>query len=842
MDDYATVSVLVANAGPLFAARSYALRLAAGTDGSSNSASVGSVTATDPNDADTVTYSLRASGASTQMYAVGFGSTDTEDALYTVNSSTGAMSRVSRAENFGRGDFNSDTYSLAWHGSTLYMTSGTGRLYTIDITNGTASQVGELDDFGVGETEATGLASHDAKLYLIGRTTQKLYTVDTATGMAAAVNAGTVNFGGNTVQDRFFLTSHDSKLYTFNNLGGYLEELNATSGVATRVGSSTNFGVGESAPMGIASHGSSLYMIGLMTDSLYTLNATTGEATSVGTLTATDAAVSLATGYIQPSNLAIGASTGAITYSGSSAPAGVHTLYAQASDSKTPSGTADTAVDDTVPVLVDSNNRAPAFTAAGYQQSFAPGSDGSSTAITVSTVAASDPDGDTVSYSLRSSDPATRLYLVQDAVSHARDALFSVDSTTGAASRIAAVSNFGLGAASVGPAGLAWHEGRLYMIGRNTAALYAVDIAEGTAVRVGTATAFGVGETKPSGLAAHSGKLYMIGNQTDKLYTVETATGTAIAVGNSTDFGGAADQDRFGLASVSGSLFTLNDGGDFLETIDTSTGAARRVGATSQFGVSEGSARALGASGTTLYMGGGGTDALYTLDTSTGAATKAADFSSAVSDPAGIASRYVAPADFAVASATGAVTYTGSSLPGGTHVMYAQASDSKARDGTADTLVDDSVQLVVSAANAAPSFDPESFAFMLPSGADGSRTPMQIGSVTATDPENQTLSYSLRDSDPSSRLYLVGGTADALYRLESTSGVATRVGAADAFGVSETNPRGLTWHRGVLYMIGGATDGLYSLDTTTGDAKLVATRAQIAGTRSDISLSGGGIP
>ena len=43
----------------------------------------------------------------------------------------------------------------------------------------------------------------------------------------------------------------------------------------------------------------------------------------------------------------------------------------------------------------------------------------------------------------------------------------------------------------------------------------------------------------------------------------------------------------------------------------------------------------------------------------------------------------------------------------------------------------------------------------------------------------------------------------ALYTLNTTTGVATRVGEFDfQFGVSENNPSGLASHNGVLYMVG----------------------------------------
>ena len=69
-------------------------------------------------------------------------------------------------------------------------------------------------------------------------------------------------------------------------------------------------------------------------------------------------------------------------------------------------------------------------------------------------------------------------------------------------------------------------------------------------------------------------------------------------------------------------------------------------------------------------------------------------------------------------------------------------------------------------------------------------------------------------------LYMVGDDNNWLYTLNTTTGVATRVGSSSNFGVSESAPTGLASHNGVLYMVGRDNDWLYTLNTTTG----VATR------------------
>ena len=68
-------------------------------------------------------------------------------------------------------------------------------------------------------------------------------------------------------------------------------------------------------------------------------------------------------------------------------------------------------------------------------------------------------------------------------------------------------------------------------------------------------------------------------------------------------------------------------------------------------------------------------------------------------------------------------------------------------------------------------------------------------------------------------LYMVGDRTNALYTVNTTTGVATRVGSSSNFGISESAPRGMVSHGGTLYLA-GASRGLSTLNTTTG----VATR------------------
>ena len=67
-------------------------------------------------------------------------------------------------------------------------------------------------------------------------------------------------------------------------------------------------------------------------------------------------------------------------------------------------------------------------------------------------------------------------------------------------------------------------------------------------------------------------------------------------------------------------------------------------------------------------------------------------------------------------------------------------------------------------------------------------------------------------------MYVLDETTPALYTVDRSSGAATRVGAATDFGVSETQPAGLTSRDGELYMLGGDNGALLRLSTITGEA------------------------
>ncbi len=220
------------------------------------------------------------------LYMVGFNN----DILYTLNIDPDDSTPDGRAIQVGSlsagfGVSENNPTGLAAIGSTLYMQGiANGVLYTLNIDptdstdDGRAMQVGGLSaDFGVGETLSTGLAAINSTLYMVGQTTNALYTlnIDPAVGTAddsMVMQVGGLSAGFGVGEDQVNgLGAIGTTLYMVGERNEVLYTLNTGTGMATQVGMANQFGVGEDAPYGLASIGNTLYMVGLGTDALYAL-------------------------------------------------------------------------------------------------------------------------------------------------------------------------------------------------------------------------------------------------------------------------------------------------------------------------------------------------------------------------------------------------------------------------------------------------------------------------------------------------------------------------------------------------------------------------------------------
>ena len=99
------------------------------------------------------------------------------------------------------------------------------------------------------------------------------------------------------------------------------------------------------------------------------------------------------------------------------------------------------------------------------------------------------------------------------------------------------------------------------MVGRTTSALYTLNTMTGAATRVGNSNQFGVGQTRPAGLASHSnGNLYMVGAVPNRLYALNTSTGAATAIGP--ERFGVNEDGPIGLVVHKGRMYLAGDDDD----------------------------------------------------------------------------------------------------------------------------------------------------------------------------------------------------------------------------------------------------------------------------------------
>ena len=225
------------------------------------------------------------------------------------------------------------------------------------------------------------------------------------------------------------------------------------------------------------------------------------------------------------------------------------------------------------------------------------------------------------------------------------DALYTVSSSTGVATRISATTTrFGL-TSSVQPRGLAWDGSALYMITRSR--LYTLDRNTGIATLVGS---FGTDVSGASGLAwkrsltetstgetgkPAAGRLYLVDRDTDALYTIPSVglpdLPTATSGFQTKQIGSAT---RFGLTDA-----TLNAPrgiamvNDDLYMVDRATGVAGKVGSAGLGSTIQ--PRGLAWDGSTMYMLT--SDSLHTINRAWGTATRIGTLGAGITDAFGLA-------------------------------------------------------------------------------------------------------------------------------------------------------------------------------------------------------------
>ena len=373
------------NEAPEFAETSYSFDLAENTDGSTTTAALGSVSATDP-EAGTVTYSIEGGNA---------------DGLFAIDASTGALSYQGTGE-----DYESGTTSHA-----LTVRASDGSLHsnvtvTVNVT---------------GAAEAPGFAETSYSFDLAENTDGSTTAVALGSVLATDPEAGTVTYsieGGNA--DGLFAIDASTGALSYQGTGEDYESGTTSHALTVRASdgslhSDTTVTVNVTAADAAPAFAEPSYSFDLAEN-------TDGSATAValGSVSATDPEAGTVTYSIEGGNsdglFEIDSSTGALSYksTGENYESGTtsYTLTVRASDGSLHS-------DVTVTVNVTDAAEAPVFAESSYAFNLMENTDGSATAAALGSVSATDPEAGTVTYSIESGNS---------------DGLFEIDSSTGALS------------------------------------------------------------------------------------------------------------------------------------------------------------------------------------------------------------------------------------------------------------------------------------------------------------------------------------------------------------------------------------------------------------------------
>ena len=503
-----------------------------------------------------------------------------------------------------------------------------------------------------------------------------------------------------------------------------------------------------------------------------------GTAVALGTVSATDPERTTLTYSIASGNggglFAIDSGTGALTYVGSGedyeSETTSHTLTLRASDG-------DLHADTSVTVNVTAVNEAPSFAESSYAFDLAENEDGSGTAVALGTVSATDPERTTLTYSIASGNGG---------------GLFAIDSGTGALTYVGSGEDYESGTTSHTLTVRA-SDGELH--GDTSVTVSITDVEEQTQTQTQTQT---------------QQQTVTQSQETTDLPDTTATTGRVQVGGSVTgSIESGSDRDSYGVELVAGRTYRID-----LEGADTNAGtlsdpALRWIknaagtgfkGTNDNDGGTDNNARQEfePTQSGTYYLsvrGEDGETGTYTLtvtditpnrapsfaessyafdlaENEDGSGTAVALGTVSATDPERTALTYSIVSGnggglFAIDSGTGALTYVGSGedYESGTtsHTLTLRASDGSLHGDT-------SVTVNVTAVNEAPSFAESSYAFDLAENEDGSGTAVALGTVSATDPERTTLTYSI-----------ASGNEGSLFAVDSGTGALTYVGSGEDY-------------------------------------------------------------
>ena len=700
IDTTVTVTITDAAEAPVFGEGSYAFALTENVDGSVSRVLLGVVEATDP-DSDAVRYSLLGGNDSSlfaieetsgELFYVGAGedfeggvtsyelTVRASDGTHTIDT-TVTVTVTDAAEQPAFGD-ESYAFELAENadgranglslGRVLatdsdgdevrYSLTGGNELFTVDETSG------ELYYVGPGEDYESGVTSYE----LTVRASDAAHTVDTTVTV--------------TVTDEGEAPAFGEESYAFElaeNVDGRVNRLSLGTVTATDPDSDT---VRYS-------------LVGGNDSSLFAINETSGELFYVGAGEDFEGGV---TSY----ELTVRASDAAHT------------------------------VDTTVTVTVTDAAEAPAFGEESYAFELAENVDGRVNRLSLGAVTATDPDSDSVRYSLLGDNDSS---------------LFAIEETSGELFYVGAGEDFESGVTSheltVRASDAAHTVDTTVTVTVTDAAeapafgeeSYAFELAENVDGRVNRLSLGTVTATDPDSDAV---RYSLLGGNDSSLFAIEETSGELFYVGAGEDFEGGVTSYELTIRASDGT-----------HTIDTTvtvtvTDAAEQPA----FG-----------------------DESYAFELAENADGRANGLSLGrvlATDPDGDEVRYSLTGGnesmlFNIDETSGELYYVG---PGEDYESGVTSYELTVRASDAAHTVDTTVTVTVTDAAEAPAFGEESYAFELAENVDGRVNRLSLGTVTATDPDSDAVRYSLLDGNDSS-----------LFAIEETSGELFYVGAGEDF-------------------------------------------------------------
>ena len=622
--------------------------------------------------------------------------------LYTVDTTSGQATRVGSATAFGVVE--TQPLGLASHNGSLYMTGGNGILYTVDSTSGIATRVGNADHFGaVDEASPEGLASDGTNLYLLGAQRGRLYTLDTTTGIATRIGTATddgfgvseagraIAFGGGTATvewQEVIPTTSGSGSDSGSGTGltreqqneiGKIDLLNSiVTGIASdsrsvswQSSTDVEIALSETPVINLAgfqgltwetTHDRSAFSNPISRYVYLRLSDNENVQNHRVLVTNDDGVTETINGFVQRAEeadgsfryFAYGSSNRQVQYLF----AGLSVITAQAYLQT------DRVSLFRLPIIQSLITEPLSAVTKAALSIFDPASwarEGNTDQVPTNKLGKAVKNVDD-----RANETPVLGQIIFDRsdekfyegvitggtlymVGFTNDAIYTVDTTSGQATRFGSATMFGVGEGN--PSGLAVVGNTIYMVGNGNSSgngrLYIIQRPTGLGIPIGsTSRPDGSIETQPTSIAFHNDVLYMtasgIGN---RFYSVNRTNGNLTPVGSATAFG-VGETNPNGLASHNGVLYMVGYTTDALYTVDTTSGQATRVGSATMFGVGETAPSGLTSYNGTLYMTGRSSRALYTLDTTSGIATRvgsAASFGIGETTPNGLAAMQGTP-------------------------------------------------------------------------------------------------------------------------------------------------------------------------------------------------------